>query len=229
MTCHSTIFRHRGQCCRPHLVPFVSFRALGKAIASTAIHASVVKETVERAESGLKALVDFACKTLRVTLRDAKALYDLPTQRFAFRSFEIAFRLPDVDIQLLDSEGIVRDDPAELFRRISELLRSGLQLAQEEDYTLPLDHDIAEHQRIVLDAARKFSPSGKSTIDSIEISGSLVGPPNSKPIVVGPRTHKNATKALKILTDPDPNTLFRFHGHVRVAAQSKAPLVCPRQ
>jgi len=83
----------------PHLEPLLSYRVIGEGLAEGRVPASVIEAAAHRPAAALKKLLEFASKSAAGTVGrpvDAfRRLYDLPAQRMAFNSFEIAFAAPD--------------------------------------------------------------------------------------------------------------------------------------
>lgn len=144
----------------PELEPVIATRAIGARIGRTTTPASVVAYIADATRKAVKGILEF------VLQRDPqgrppdelRTLYDLPVQRFAFASFEIAFTTSPT---LLQSAEIART---------TELLRKGLAWAAS-DGTQPLAATSDAERAAVLQAIYQLAPPTTGAIENIEVRG----------------------------------------------------------
>jgi hypothetical protein len=161
----------------PDLQPLFQMRMLGSTLRPGTIPASVIKSGFERAYGALRTLVTSALDMHSASGRPedwVRRFYDLPTQRLAFGSLEIAFSKPQSPQPLtLDAlTGAIELDDAEIERRMSQLLAKGLDWIEVGDTRLPGEFPL--EQEAILEALSQLSPPQKGAIESVEISGQLV-------------------------------------------------------
>jgi hypothetical protein len=143
-------------------------RMIGAALTPEHIPSSVVRRAVDGTTGAVKTLVRHALSLLPSSGRPTESFrryYDLPAVEFSFRSFEIAFGLPDSPPQadLMERETI---------EQVRGLLNRGLDWATANQGQEP--ERSAEWSAIV-DALSKLAPPQKGAVDTVEISGALAG------------------------------------------------------
>jgi hypothetical protein len=194
----------------PRLQPLLSLRATGTGIVEGAVPANVVQEVFSRAEAALTTLIKHAGERLGLDARLIEHLRHLPAQRFAYGSFEVAFRAPevsdDVDQEIIEHANAV-------FAKAAELLKSGIELSQVEATTEKeeLGKDI-DDRLAIFEAAKALSPSGRSQIEEIQISGTLTGRPPYRPALLNKYTYRSASESVKKIRKVErthPPTQFR--------------------
>jgi hypothetical protein len=103
-----------------------------------------------------------------------RRLFDLPTQRVAFASFEISFRMPIEDRNLFTASG-EKSPEAETLEDVGALLNKGLKwltsAAGEEGVYSP---DAPEEGAVLLRALKELTPSSQGSIERLELRGQLL-------------------------------------------------------
>ena len=180
------------------LQPLFSVKLLGEDLIPGKIPASVVKSGIDHAYRALKVLVERALKASGAQGRPEERMrrhYDLPTQRLAFGSFEIAFGAPlghdnTVD-SLADTDGsqdeIVQGRVSRLIDVGAEWLRSGALTNWEGDRA-----DLGA----VLNALSNLAPPSKGIIQKVEVGGRLVSKGVTKLVLTRTET-RSIKKALQ--------------------------------
>jgi len=154
----------------PSLRPLLSVRMVGASIERGHVPASVIRRTVDGASAALKTLAEWILST-KTEGRPSDFLrqyYDLPAQRFAFASFEIAFAAPDVAQQ---SELFTRENESAL-DRMGEIFQAGLSWLQQPTADLPS----SEESRVILEALAKLTPPKHGVVTEVYVGGRLTGP-----------------------------------------------------
>lgn len=162
----------------PTLEPLLTLRAVGPEIVPGQIPGSVIRSCVEGAQKSFKVLSEYVLgQTPQAGRPDEfmRRLFDLPTQRFAFTSFEISFRMPIEEKNLFTS--IDEKSPeVKTLEEVRNLLNKGLKWlttsAGEEGVYSPGN---PEESAAVLRALKELTPSSQGSIDRIELKGQLVG------------------------------------------------------
>jgi len=168
----------RGTMLWPSLEPMLTLRAMGADIVPGRIPASVIRACVEGVQRSLKILSEY------VLGRDAgqpgrpddlvRRLIDLPTQRVAFASFEISYRMPLEPADLFSPLG-EKSREAETLEEVGSLLTKGLKWlstsAAEAGLYRP---DDPEESAAVLRALKEITPSSQGAIRRLEIKGRLI-------------------------------------------------------
>ncbi len=164
----------------PDLQPLFSVKLLGKELTAERVPASVVKSGVDHAYKALKVLVE---RALRVTGAHGRPEdrfrrhYDLPTQRLAFGSFEIAFGAPVPDQQYAVDfdEGSPSDADAAVQKQISELLEKGATWLTEglSPERLGADEVSRDDYHAILSALSSLAPPSKGLVERVEVSGNF--------------------------------------------------------
>jgi hypothetical protein len=144
----------------PEHEPVIATRAIGETIVPGATPASVVAYVADSTRKAIKTLLDFLLDRPGEGRppEELRTLYDLPVQRFAFNSFEVAFGLPAV---LLEHPEL---------NRAAGLLRKGLSWAATETQK-PLDATSDEERSAILRAALYLTPPPGGPITEVEVSG----------------------------------------------------------
>lgn len=198
----------------PELQPVLSIRAKGDAITHDLLLGSVIQETVKRAEEAMEKLTTHVGKRLGMSAEKIRQLWDLPTQRFAFGSFEISFRAPSLPPDNADDSELTQEDVQAVYSKVSALLRVGLTVADDEENVATTNAD-QEERLAILEAAKALSPTGHGKIESIDVFGTLVGRTETTKAVLGKRTHSYASKAIQELKKkPTPDPRVQFHGRI---------------
>lgn len=166
----------------PHLMPLLAVRLIGPEIRRGNVPASVIKRAADGVPAALKKCFERRNQNNSRQGRpdDSKrSFYDLPAQRFAFNSFEIAFHegLPSTQslLSLEDDAFGYESDGAEL--------RSALEWARGDTETNP-DVTLAE-------AVEKLVPPMHGVVESVEVKGRMLH--SIEPIVLS----RTATKRVK--------------------------------
>lgn len=180
------------------LQPLFSVKLLGEDLIPGRVPASVVKSGIDHAYRALKVLVERALKASGAQGRPEERMrrhYDLPTQRLAFGSFEIAFGAPlghdDTVDSLADTDGsqdeIVQGRVSRLIDVGAEWLRSGALTNWEGD---------REDFGAVLNALSSLAPPSKGIIQKVEVGGTLVSKGVTKLVLTRTET-RSIKKALQ--------------------------------
>lgn len=145
----------------PEHEPVIATRAIGDAISPGTTPASVVAYVADSTRKAVKTLLDFILERPAEGRppEELRALYDLPVQRFAFNSFEVAFGVPPGSF-----------DSPELSLAAS-LLSRGLSWAAE-DSERRLEVTSEEERAVLLRAILQLAPPPGGPITAIEVSGS---------------------------------------------------------
>ena len=161
----------RGTLLWPSLRPILSVRMVGASIQRGQVPASVIRRTVDGASAALKTLAEWILSISKSDGRPSDFLrqyYDLPAQRFAFASFEIAFAAPAVTEQ---SELFARENETAL-DRMGKILQAGLSWLQQTTTDLPS----SEESRVMLEALSKLTPPKHGLVTEVYLGGKLTGP-----------------------------------------------------
>lgn len=177
----------------PSLEPVLSLRAVG----TGSTNASAISALVEGAQSALRVLANYVLTVGEVVEEAAlrvRRLYDLPTQRLALGSFEIAFRMPSSTPDLFRGMANgAQDAEARAFQRIGEMLRAGLAWAAGDGES-ELDERPPNEQRAILEAVRLLAPAARSGVDIVEVGGRWGRRRNlSVPLTAATRRRVNAS------------------------------------
>lgn len=183
----------------PSLEPLLTLRALGDEIIPGQIPASVIRACVEGVQKAFKVLAEYVLgKSPQVGRPDdfLRRLFDLPTQRLAFASFEISFRLPLEDMHLFTGSGY-KSPETETLEEVGTLLTKGLQwlttAAGEEGVYSP-DHP--DEGAVVLRALRELTPSSQGSIKQLELRGQLIGR-HAAPLVLERTARQRVNAAIR--------------------------------
>ena len=112
----------------PTLEPVLTLRAVGPEIVPGKIPGSVIRSCVEGVQESFKVLSEYVPgQTPQAGRPDEfmRRLFDVPTQRFAFASSEISFRMPVEEKNLFTSTGH-KSPEVETLEEVGSLLNKGL-------------------------------------------------------------------------------------------------------
>jgi hypothetical protein len=131
-----------------------------------------------------------------------RTLYGLPAQRFAFSSFEVAFRRPDPGV--LD-----RQTSQEALRELSSLFEKTL--LEAAGTRTDADDD---ERRVLLEAAYKLAPPTRGIVHSVKFAGAMVGH-GARQVVLTRKARTRVRRAMQELERPfEPLPFFDLEGHV---------------
>lgn len=183
----------------PTLEPLLTLRAVGSEIVPGQIPGSVIRTCVEGVQKSFKVLSEYVLgQTPQAGRPDEfmRRLFDLPTQRFAFASFEISFRMPVEEKNLFTSLGH-KSPEVETLEEVGSLLNKGLKWlttsAGEEGVYSPGN---PEESAAVLRALKELTPSSQGSIDLIELKGQLVGT-RVAPLVLERKARQRVNAAIR--------------------------------
>lgn len=150
----------------PDLEPVLTVKLQGQQMRAGAVPASVMKRAIDGAYGALKKLAEMVEGVQEAAgrpVRSIRTLYDLPAQRVAFASFEVAFGLPEAAQQEL----AIREDAAAKLQRMSIILADSLEWARTAGGQAQ-PADIGLDKLEVLD---KLVPLRDGVTDLVQISG----------------------------------------------------------
>lgn len=183
----------------PTLEPLLTLRAVGGEIIPGQIPGSVIRACVEGVQKALKVLSEYVLGQTAQAGRPnefLKRIFDLPTQRFAFASFEISFRMPIEELNLFTLNG-QKSPEVETLEEVGRLLNRGLQwlthAAGEEGLYSP---ESPEERAVVLRALKELTPSSQGAIEQLELKGQLVGP-RKTPLVLERMARQRVNAAIR--------------------------------
>jgi hypothetical protein len=191
---------------KPHVMlrksaePWFSLRLLGENISPGRVHVSVIKRGVDGAYRALKKAADSVEGFSHGRPGEAfRKLYDLPAQRFAFGSFEIAFGSPFND-GLITDDNEVQDKLNDMGSRLSgaiEWVMDGR--APSLKPSIPDLH--------LLEAVELLAPPAEGDVELVELRGQMISARSGFKLTrdVG-RNAKAAIKHLKSLEKETPLT-----------------------
>jgi hypothetical protein len=195
----------------PELQPLLTLRAVGTSIVPGKVPGSVIRACVEGPQKALKILAEFVLgqeNRLGKPSDFLRRLFDLPAQRVAFASFEISFRLPAEEANLLS--GIERSPTDEVTTQVQELLTQSLTWVTSGQTETPFDDE--ETNQVSLRALKELTPSPGGHIDRLELSGVFAGRRRQAFVLTGQsRNRVNAALKQKHLAP----TIEEFRGRVR--------------
>ena len=149
----------------PELMPFFSYRLIGDGLEKGRVPASVVARAIDGTTMAIKRLMLAVSATALAQGRPEKwlkQLCDLPTQGFAYNSFEVSFR-SGVDPTQSDITGLDLDPYSEGQTKLT----SALQWLTDE-----LDTEI---DLIMLEVLGSLVPPSHGIVREVEIKGHLLG------------------------------------------------------
>lgn len=183
----------------PSLEPLLTLRAIGDEIIPGQIPGSVIRACVEGVQKAFKVLSEYVLgQTPQAGRPDdfLRRLFDLPTQRFAFASFEISFRMPIEELNLFTASGH-KSPEIETLEKVGLLLNKGLAwlttAASEEGVYSP---DNPDESAVVLRALKEITPSSQGGIEQLELKGQLIGP-RSTPLVLERTARQRVNAAIR--------------------------------
>lgn len=151
----------------PHLEPIFALRAIGEGLREGSIPMSVIRQVIDGATMSLKKIANSVFEEAKGQGRKANTIrqfYDLPAIGFAYNSFEVALRLPDVKQGSLLIEDSDESDAA--FNKMGQKLEKALDWA--------IDAKDSESPSIeMLEALEKLIPPRSGIVKSIEIRGRI--------------------------------------------------------
>ena len=200
----------------PTLEPLLTLRAVGAEIIPGQIPGSVIRTCVEGVQKAFRVLAEHVLgQESQVGRPDdfLRRLFDLPTQRFAFASFEISFRMPIEELKLFTANGH-KSVEAETLEEVGTLLNKGLKwlttAAGEEGVYSP---DNPDESAVVLRALKELTPSSQGSIERFELKGQLIGP-RTMPLVLERTARQRVNAAIRSRSlEPQPVDL---EGRIRV-------------
>ncbi len=151
----------------PHLEPIFALRAIGEGLREGSVPMSVIRQVIDGATMSLKKIANSVFEEAKGQGRKANTLrqfYDLPAIGFAYNSFEVALRLPDIKQGSLLVEDSDENDAA--FSKMGQKLEKALDWA--------IDGKDSESPSIeMLEALEKLIPPRAGIVKSIEIRGRI--------------------------------------------------------
>lgn len=183
----------------PTLEPLLTLRAVGAEIIPGQIPGSVIRACVEGVQKAFKVLSEYVLGQESQAGRPddfLRRLFDLPTQRFAFASFEISFRMPIEELKLFSASG-QKSLEAETLEEVGTLLNKGLKWltteAGEEGVYSP---DNPDESAVVLRALKELTPSSQGSIERLELKGQLIGP-RTLPVILERTARQRVNAAIR--------------------------------
>lgn len=181
------------------LEPLLTLRAVGDEIIPGQIPGSVIRACVEGVQKAFKVLSEYVLGQESQAGRPddfIRRLSDLPTQRIAFASFEISFRMPIEEQNLFTASG-QKSLEAETLEDVGTLLNKGLKwlttAAGEEGVYSPENPD---ESAAVLRALKELTPSSQGSIERLELKGQLLGP-RTLPIILERTARQRVNVAIR--------------------------------
>lgn len=180
----------------PELEPLVSIRMIGDSLEEGQIPGSVIRRAVEGVANALKKLAESALGDQKRQGLTVRQFYDLPAQHFAFRSFEISFRAPDLkQLQLGEQEGVLEQQYDAVAKKFSEALDWAITADPEESALPSIDLDL-------LKALERLVPPQTGVVERVELRGQLFKHLPEKRFELSRQASRNVTRALARLRDP---------------------------
>jgi hypothetical protein len=144
----------------PELEPVLSARVIGASIGRATTPASVIAYAADSIRKAIKTLLEHLLdvENLGRPSDALRELYDLPAQRLAFNSFEIAFSAPR---QLAVDQSLVN---------AIELLQRGLKWAGNDDAT-PIAGMSDTERNALLRAILELTPPSAGPIENVDVGG----------------------------------------------------------
>lgn len=195
----------------PELQPLLTLRARGAGIVPGQVPGSVIRACVEGPQKALKLLAEFVLGQESRAGKPSdllRRLFDLPTQRVAFASFEISFRLPVEEADLLTD--IEKSPIDEVTDRVQDLLSQSLAWVTKGQTETPFEDE--ETNQVSLRALKELTPSPGGPIEHLELSGRFTGPRRQRYVLTG-RSRQRVNLALK--QRHLAPTIGEFRGRVR--------------
>jgi hypothetical protein len=157
----------------PHLEPIFALRAIGDGLSEGNVPMSVIRQVIDGATTALKKIANSVFEDARRQGRKTNTIrqfYDLPTLGFAYNSFEVAFRLPDLKQGPLTGTSTA-DETTAAFRAMGEKLESALKWAGN---TKPGEDGEAIDIGL-LEALEKLVPPKSGIVKAVEVRGRMFG------------------------------------------------------
>jgi hypothetical protein len=166
------------------LEPEFRVHLVGKEVQQGSIPALVFGQSAEMMARALKSVFEHTAKPLlpESTGRPPewlRSLYNLPTQRVAYGSLELAFRRPDLptaDQLELELEGL--DEPAKKLQEVLDegwtLLGRGLEWAANKT---DLETQNDDERLAILESLKHLAPNASGPVALVEVSGVRIGGP----------------------------------------------------
>lgn len=167
----------------PHLTPLLTYRLIGEGLAEGRVPASVVASAVQKPVAALKRLLEFSNNNIGAQGRPEEGfrrLYDLPAQRMAFNSFEVAFGQPE-------QQG-VQDSYATSATHLAE----ALEWLHGGEHLAPVAIEL-------LEVLKDLAPPAHGQIVRSEVRGLLVK--GNRPVVIGRDDRQKVTREIALRTD----------------------------
>ena len=181
------------------LEPILTLRAIGAGIEPGMVPGSVIRTCVEGVQKTFKFLSEYVLGQAPQAGRPdefLRKLFDLPTQRIAFASFEISFRVPLEERDLFTASG-QKSPEAETVEKVGTLLNKGLNWlasgAGDEGLFSP-DHP--EEGSVLLRALKELTPSSQGSIEQLELRGRILGE-RTAPLVLKRIDRQRVNTAIK--------------------------------
>lgn len=149
----------------PELMPFFSYRLIGDGLEKGRVPASVVARAIDGTTTAIKQLMRAVSAIAMGHGRSEnwlKHLYDLPTQSFAYNSFEVSFR-SGADPTQSDITGLDLDPYSDGHKKLNSALKW---LTDESDIELDLT---------MLSVLNNLVPPSHGIVKEVEIKGHLLG------------------------------------------------------
>lgn len=148
----------------PELMPLFSCRLIGRELVEGSIRASVVQRAVSGTTAALKKLLEVVKDVGTPTGRPSdshRSDYDLVTQRFAFRSFEVAF------VAKQRGEDGADDGSTRVYEEAGKKLQDALNWVAEGQVAHPPSMEM-------LEVLKQLVPPSQGDIESVELRGRLL-------------------------------------------------------
>ncbi len=180
----------------PELEPLVSIRMIGSTLKEGQIPGSVVRRAIEGVANALKKVAELVLGDQKRQGLTGRQFYDLPAQHFAFRSFEVSFRVPNFkQLQLGEQEGVVEQQYDAVAKKFSEALHWASTADPEESAFPRIDLDL-------LKALERLVPPQTGAVERVELRGQLFKHLPDKRFELSRQASKKVSRALAKLRDP---------------------------
>jgi hypothetical protein len=203
----------------PTLEPLLSLRAVGEDIQEGRVPGSVIRGLVEGAQKAIKMLAEYVLDQPIQTGRPPaliKRLFDLPAQRLAFGSFEIAFRSPLSGSAILFDDLTAEDirQEKEALQRVGDLLQIGLTWlsSTEANRASGAVGQNPDESRLILQAVKSITPSSQGPVREVEVRGTLIKNP-VRPVRLNRDSRRSVNTALA--RTPGRESIVQLSGHIR--------------
>ncbi|MCC6555670.1 MAG: hypothetical protein IT372_22135 [Polyangiaceae bacterium] len=211
------VIPRKGALLWPSLRPLLSVRMVGQGLEAGHVPASVIRRAVDGATSALKTLAEWA---LHVTPSEGRPsdwlrrYYDLPAQRIAFASFEVAFAAPAPPPQ-----GTLFPGEEQALDKMGGVIQAAISWAESHiESELPSE----ETSRVALEALSRLTPPKHGLVTEVHIGGRLVGA-STQPRVLTRSASDRVQRALrKMNADVRP---VKLTGKIREIDKDKLTLI----